>query len=92
MGTTSPWSRLCHEAEEVHAADIAAELYAAGLHRLPAGGQAAQNQMVVDQIIARFELAWVAHQHLAIDESMDKCLSKYCPFLQYLPRKPEWLS
>ena len=27
-------------------------------------------------------------QYVAIDESMIKCLSKYCPWLQYMPRKP----
>ena len=30
----------------------------------------------------------VLHQFLAIDESMMKCTSKYCPFLQHMPRKP----
>ena len=27
-------------------------------------------------------------QHVAVDESMIKCLSKYCPWLQYMPKKP----
>lgn len=27
-------------------------------------------------------------QNVAVDESMIKCLSKYCPWLQYMPKKP----
>ena len=27
-------------------------------------------------------------QRFAIDESMIKCLSRYCPWLQYMPKKP----
>ena len=27
-------------------------------------------------------------QHMAIDESMIKVLSKFCPWLQYMPKKP----
>ena len=27
-------------------------------------------------------------QHMTIDESMIKVLSKYCPWLQYMPKKP----
>ena len=27
-------------------------------------------------------------QHVAIDESMIKCLSKFCPWIQYMPKKP----
>ena len=27
-------------------------------------------------------------QHAAVDESMIKCLSKYCPWIQYMPKKP----
>lgn len=32
--------------------------------------------------------AWVLSKYLAIDESMMRCASRYCPILQYLPRKP----
>jgi hypothetical protein len=27
-------------------------------------------------------------QHVAIDESMIKLLSRYCPWIQYMPKKP----
>ena len=27
-------------------------------------------------------------QHVAVDESMIKCLSKYCPWIVYMPKKP----
>ena len=27
-------------------------------------------------------------QHCAVDESMIKCLSRYCPWIQYMPKKP----
>ena len=27
-------------------------------------------------------------QHVAVDESMIKCLSRYCPWIQYMPKKP----
>ena len=27
-------------------------------------------------------------QHITIDESMIKCLSKFCPWIQYMPKKP----
>lgn len=27
-------------------------------------------------------------QHIAVDESMIKCLSKFCPWVQYMPKKP----
>lgn len=32
--------------------------------------------------------AWNALQHIALDEAMIRCLSKRCPILRYLPRKP----
>lgn len=33
-------------------------------------------------------LAMCITQHMTIDESMLKCLSKYCPWIVYMPRKP----
>lgn len=36
----------------------------------------------------RTALAWVLDQFLAIDESMIRCNSRWCGFLQYMPRKP----
>lgn len=36
----------------------------------------------------RVQLAWTLFQYLAIDESMMKATTKYCPFLQHMPRKP----
>ena len=36
----------------------------------------------------RCRLAMSITQHFTIDESMLKCLSKYCPWIVYMPRKP----
>ena len=36
----------------------------------------------------RCRLAMNISQHMTIDESMLKCLSKYCPWIVYMPRKP----
>ena len=34
------------------------------------------------------QLAIGITQHVAIDESMIKCLSKFCSWIQYMPKKP----
>ena len=37
---------------------------------------------------SRCFLAMCITQHMTIDESMLKCLSRYCPWIVYMPRKP----
>ena len=39
-------------------------------------------------LMERCRLAMNITQHMTIDESMLKCLSKYCPWIVYMPRKP----
>ena len=36
----------------------------------------------------RCQLAMTITQHMTVDESMLKCLSRYCPWIVYMPRKP----
>ena len=43
---------------------------------------------VNDYLAERVEAAWVLFQYLAIDESMMKATTRWCPFLQHMPRKP----
>ena len=52
-----------------------------------AGGWA-KLQWIDDVIKNACRLACGITQHAAIDESMIKCLSRYCPWIQYMPKKP----